>query len=88
MCARAEQKQSRQIEIEIEIEVCARAWKARPHAAARFSGNSRRLNKVWSLFFLGGKKSLKGSAMLPSWQHCASTFLKLWVRTAVKPAAL
>ncbi len=28
--------------------------------------------------FLKGKKSLKGSAMLLSWQHCASPFLQLW----------
>ncbi len=34
------------------------------------------------------KKSLKGSAMLLSWQHCGSPFLQLRVGTAVKPAAL
>ncbi len=27
--------------------------------------------------FLKGKRSLKGSAMLLSWQHCASPFLQL-----------
>ncbi len=34
--------------------------------------------------FLKGKKSLKGSAMLLSWQHCASPFLQLWVGPRVK----
>ncbi len=35
--------------------------------------------------FLKGKKSLKGSAMLLSWQHCASPFLQLRVGPWVKP---
>ncbi len=34
--------------------------------------------------FLKGKKWLKGSAMLLSWQHCASPFLQLWVGPRVK----
>ncbi len=34
--------------------------------------------------FLKGKKSLKGSAMLLSWQHCASPFLQLRVGPRVK----
>ncbi len=66
MCAHAEQKLSRCG----ERDVCARARKARP----RSTGDSLRLNKVWALF--GGGESLKGSAMLLSWQHCASPFLR------------
>ncbi len=34
--------------------------------------------------FFKGKKSLKGSAMLISWQQCASPFLQLWVGPRVK----
>ncbi len=34
--------------------------------------------------FLKGKKSLKGSALLLSWQHCASPFLQLRVESRVK----
>ncbi len=34
--------------------------------------------------FLKGKKSLKGSALLLSWQHCASPFLQLRVEPRVK----
>ncbi len=34
--------------------------------------------------FLKGKGSLKGSAMLLSWQHCASPFLQLRVGPRVK----
>ncbi len=34
--------------------------------------------------FLKGKRSLKGSAMLLSWQHCASPFLQLRVGPRVK----
>ncbi len=34
--------------------------------------------------FLKGKKSVKGSAMLLSWQHCASPFLQLRVGPRVK----
>ncbi len=34
--------------------------------------------------FLKGKMSLKGTAMLLSWQHCASPFLQLRVGPRVK----
>ncbi len=34
--------------------------------------------------FFEGKTSLKGSAMLLSWQHCASPFLQLRVGPRVK----
>ncbi len=51
------------------------------HARTAVQGDSQRLNKVWTLF-LKGKKLLKGSAMLPSWQHCASPFLQLRVPNA------
>ncbi len=60
--------------------VCARPGKARP---SRSSTDSRRLNKVWALYFRG-KKSLKWFAMLLSWQHCASPFLQLRVEPRVK----
>ncbi len=53
--------------------MCARAEKARPRAAVPAI---LRLNKVWALF-LKGKKLLKGSALLLSWQHCASPFNKI-----------
>ncbi len=33
---------------------------------------------------LKGKKLLKGSAKLLSWQHCASPFLQLWARPRIK----
>ncbi len=36
------------------------------------TSGSQKLNKVWALFFLKEKKSLKGSAILLSWQHCIS----------------
>ncbi len=42
------------------------------------TGDSQKLNKVWVIFWRG-KKSLKGSAMLLSWQHCSFPFLQLWV---------
>jgi len=56
VCARAEQKLSRgrerARESEREREMCARAGKARPRARKGSTGDSRRLNKVWSLFLV------------------------------------
>ncbi len=53
---------------------------------ARWESNTLRLrgstgdsHKLGLGAFLKGKRSLKGSAMLLSWQHCPSPFLQLWV---------
>ncbi len=54
-----------------EREVCARGSTGEPQ-------------KLGLGAFLKGKKSLKGSAMLLSWQHCASPFLQLRVGPRVK----
>ncbi len=73
---RAEEKLSRHRERERARErergVCAR-WES--------TGDSQKLGLG---AFLKGKKSLKGSAMLLSWQHCASPFLQLRVGPRVK----
>ncbi len=50
-------------------------------ALTRHTGDSQKLGLGT---FLKGKKSLKGSAMLLSWQHCASPFLQLRVGPQVK----
>ncbi len=92
MRARAEQKLSRRGERErcvhtrwTETEqtdrcVCV-CWESK--ISHGNTGDSRRLNKVWALFFFR-EKTLKGSAMLLSWQHCASPFLQLRVGPQVK----
>ncbi len=83
MCARAEQKLSRRRERERERErergVCVR-WESRT-SRSRSTGDSQKLGLG---AFLKGKRSLKGSAMLLSWQHCASPFLQLRVGPRVK----
>ncbi len=61
-----------------EREVCARAVSKTSRSS---TGDSQKLGLG---AFLKGKKSLKGSAMLPSWQHCASPFLQLRVGPRVK----
>ncbi len=48
----------------------------------RWDSKSQKLNKVWALF--EGKKPIKASAMLLSWQQCASPFLQLQVGPRVK----
>ncbi len=53
--------------------MCAR-WESKTSCGS--GGDSQKPNKVWGAI-LKGKKSLKGSAMLLSWQHCASPFLQL-----------
>ncbi len=60
---------------ERERVVCARAGRARPRAAVPVT----RFGRIFE-----GKKSLKGSAMLLSRQHCASPFLQLRVGPRVK----
>ncbi len=72
MCARTEQKLSRQTEREREL--CVHVLGTQDLAG---------LNKVWR-FILGVKQSLKGPAMLLSWQQCASLFLQLQVGPQVK----
>ncbi len=62
--------------------MCARAGRARPRAGAAVSiGDSQKLGLG---AFLKGKKSLKGSAMFLSWQHCPSPFLQQGVGPRVK----
>ncbi len=58
-------------------ERCVRAGTARPVVPAI-------LKKKKKTFFFKGKKSLKESAMLLSWQHCASPSLQLRVGPRVK----
>ncbi len=76
MCARAgkETKQTQR-----ERGVCA-CWERRT-SCSRSNGESQKLGLG---AFLKGKRSLKGSAMLLSWQHCASPFLQLQVGPRVK----
>ncbi len=51
----------------------------------RSRGSTGEYKKLGLGAFLKGKRSLKGSAMLLSIQHCASPFLQLWVGPRVKP---
>ncbi len=60
--------------------VCAR-WESKTSRSHGSAGDSQKLGLG---AFLKGKKSLKGSAMLRSWQHCASPFLQLRVGPRVK----
>ncbi len=55
-------------------------WESRT-SRSRSTGDSQKLGLG---AFLEGKRSLKGSAMLLSWQHCASPFLQLRVGPRVK----
>ncbi len=61
--------------------VCAR-WESKTLRSRGSTGDSQKLGLG---AFLKGKRSLKGSAMLLSWQHCASPFLQLRVGPRVKP---
>ncbi len=61
--------------------VCAR-WESK---TSRWRGSTRESQKLGLGAFLKGKRSLKGSAMLISWQHCASPFLQPRVGPRVKP---
>ncbi len=75
-CARAEQR-----ERERERERCVRArWESKTSR-----GSPSDSQKLGLATFLKGKRLLKGSAMLQSWQHCASPFLQLRVGPWVKP---
>ncbi len=67
-----ERERETEREREREREMCARF-------ESKTSLDSQKRNKVWTLFwrFFWRKKLLKGSAMLLSWQHCASPFLQL-----------
>ncbi len=62
-------------------EVCARGWESK---TLRSRGSQWFSETRFGRFF-EGKRSLKGSAMLLSWQHCASPFLQLRVGPQVKP---
>ncbi len=74
MCARAEQKLSRRREREREWCVCVLG----KHDLALLR-QYRRFSETFR-----GKETLKGSAMLLSWQICASPFLQLQVGPRVK----
>ncbi len=65
---------------ERERGVCAR-WESKTLRSRCSPGDSQKLGLG---AVLKGKKSLKGSAMLLSWQHCASPFLQLRVGPRVK----
>ncbi len=68
---------------ERERERCVRArWESKTLRSCDSTGDSQKLGLG---AFLKGKRSLKGSAMLLSWQHCASPFLQLRVGPRVKP---
>ncbi len=79
MCARAG-RETKQTQRERERERCVRVLGAQDLALAQY-GESQKLGLG---AFLKGKRSLKGSAMLLSWQHCASPFLQLRVGPRVK----
>ncbi len=87
MCARWRETKQTQRERERERErgerererECARS--GRRTSRSRSTGESQKLGLG---AFLKGKRSLKGSAMLLSWQHCASPFLQLRVGPRVK----
>ncbi len=64
-----------------ERERCVRALGEKTSRSSGSTGDSQKLGLGT---FLNGKKSLKGSAMLLSWQHCASPFLQLRVGPRVK----
>ncbi len=68
-------------ERERERGVCAR-WESK---TLRSRGSTSDSQKLGLGAFLKGKRSLKGSAMLLSIQHCASPFLQLRVGPRVKP---
>ncbi len=78
MCARC--TETEQMQRERERERCVRALGEQDLELAR-TGDSQKLGLG---AFLKGKRSLKGSAMLLSWQHCASPFLQLRVGPRVK----
>ncbi len=68
---------------ERERERCVRErWESK---TLRSRGSTSDSHKLGLGAFLKGKRSLKGSAMLQSWQHCASPFLQLGVGPRVKP---
>ncbi len=60
--------------------MCAR-WESKTSRSRGSTGDSQKLGLGG---FLKGKRLLKGSAMLLSWQHCASPFLQLGVGPWVK----
>ncbi len=60
--------------------VCAR-WESK---TSRSHGSISDSQKLGLGAFLKGKRSLKGSAMFLSWQHCASPFLQQGVGPRVK----
>ncbi len=69
------------IRADAERERCVRALGEK---TSRSRGSISDSQKLGLGAFLKGKKSLKGSAMLLSWQHCASPFLQLRVGPRVK----
>ncbi len=88
----AEEKLSRrrESERERERERCVHAcWESKTSRSRGSPGDSQKLGLGT---FLKGKKSLKGSAMLLNWQHCASPFLQLrvgpWVKQKIRVALI
>ncbi len=69
---------------ERERERCVRVL-GEQDLGSRSRGSPSDSQKLGLAAFLKGKRSLKGSAMLLSWQHCASPFLQLRVGPRVKP---
>ncbi len=83
VCARWTEQTHRERERERGVRALNRADRERERevCARGSTGDSQKLGLG---AFLKGKKSLKGSAMLLSWQHCASPFLQLRVGPRVK----
>ncbi len=77
MCERVLNRNWADRQRERERGVCA-CWESKTSCSCSSTGDSQRLNTAWALFFRENLK--KGSAMLLSWQHCASPFLQLRVR--------
>ncbi len=87
---RAERERERERESERESETDTQRERERERESERDTDTQResgaRARARESA--LGQKKSLKGSAMLLSWQHCASPFLQLWVGPRIKQKIL
>ncbi len=65
---------------ERERGVCARSWESK---TSRWRGSIGDSQKLGLGAFLKGKKSLMGSAMFLSWQHCPSPRVKQQIRAAL-----
>ncbi len=94
---RAEQSRRREREREVRVlsrrrererERCVRVLGAQDLALAQYW----RVSETRFGRFFEGKKIANGSAMLLSWQHCASPFLQLrvgpWVKQKIRAALI